>query len=101
MAMIRKVFEGGVLEGFFNKTLIVLIPKVSTQETMFQLHPISLCTVPYMLLTKVIVNRHKFSMPILVAENQTSFVSGRNIMDNVVVAQEVIHSMRNRKGKKG
>lgn len=101
LAMIRKVFEGGLLESFFNKTLIVLIPKVSAPETVTQFHPISLCTVPYKLLTKVIINRLKPVMPMLVAQNQTSFVGGRNIMDNVVVAQEVVHSMRIRKGKKG
>lgn len=31
------------------------------------------------------MNRIKPIMPLLVAENQTSFVGGRNIMDNVVV----------------
>ncbi|KAK5775330.1 hypothetical protein PVK06_043208 [Gossypium arboreum] len=33
--------------------------------------------------------------------NQTSFVGGRNIMDNVIIAQEVVHSMQHKKGKKG
>lgn len=50
---------------------------------------------------KGIVNRLKPVMPLLVAENQTSFVGGRYITDNIVVAQEIIHSMRVRKGKKG
>lgn len=40
-------------------------------------------------------------MPTLIAENQTSFVHGKHIMDNVIIAQEVIHSMRICKGKKG
>lgn len=33
-------------------------------------------------------------MPILVAPNQVSFVIGRSIIANVLVIQEVIHSMR-------
>lgn len=79
---------------FFTRTLLLLIPKVSVPEFFTQLRPISLCIVPYKILSKVIVNRLKPMMPLLVAENQTNFVTGRHIMDNVVVAQEVIHSMQ-------
>ncbi|KAA3462999.1 reverse transcriptase [Gossypium australe] len=32
MSMVRKVFDGGSIESLFNKTLIVLIPKVSSLE---------------------------------------------------------------------
>lgn len=87
MAMVRKVFENGDLEDFFNKTLIVLILKVAAPELLSQFRLISLCAVPYKILSKVIVNRLKPRMSILVAENQTSFVEGRHIMDNVVIAK--------------
>lgn len=40
-------------------------------------------------------------MPLLGDENQTSFVGGRHIMDNVVIAQEVIHSLRIKRGRTG
>ena len=33
--------------------------------------------------------------------HQSSFISGRHITDTIVVAQEIIHSMRSMKGKKG
>lgn len=101
MALVRYAFENGILEDFFNKTLIVLIPMVAGTEVVSQFRPISLCTIPYKLLSKVIVNRLKLAMSILVAENQTSFVGGRHIMDTMVVVQEVIHLMRTYKGKKG
>lgn len=39
--------------------------------------------------------------PNLVAKNQTSFVGGRHIMDNVVFTQNVMHSMHIKKGRKG
>lgn len=55
---------------------------------------------PYKLLTKVVINRLKPVLPHLVVENQTSFVGGRHIMDNVVIAQEVVHLMQIKKGKR-
>lgn len=55
-SMIRKGFENGKVEEYLNKTLIILIPKVNGPEVITQLCPISLCTVPYKLFTKVIVN---------------------------------------------
>lgn len=56
-----------------------------------QFRPISLCFVPYKVLIKVIVNKLKRVMPLLAAENKTSFVGGRFITDNVIIAEEVIH----------
>lgn len=35
----------------------------------------------------------------LIGPNQASFVPGRHIIDNILVAQEVMHSMHIRKGK--
>ncbi|CAL8989754.1 unnamed protein product [Prunus brigantina] len=37
----------------------------------------------------------------LVSPNQVSFVPGRQITDNIVVAQEVLHKFKTAKGKKG
>jgi len=37
----------------------------------------------------------------MASKHQSSFISGRHITDTIVVAQEIIHSMRSMKGKKG
>ncbi|XP_016750407.1 uncharacterized protein [Gossypium hirsutum] len=42
----------------------------------------------------VIVDRFKVVSSRLIASEQTSFVARRNITDNIVIAQEVIHSIR-------
>ncbi|KAH9791596.1 putative ribonuclease H protein [Citrus sinensis] len=51
--------------------------------------------------TTLLVLIPKALMPILIGPQQTSFVLGRHITDNIVIAQEVIHSMRKKAGKKG
>ncbi|CAI8594394.1 unnamed protein product [Vicia faba] len=40
-------------------------------------------------------------MPELISPYQSRFVSGRSIHENIIITQEIIHSMRNKKGKKG
>lgn len=37
----------------------------------------------------------------LISPYQTGFIPGRNIHENIVVAQELLHSLRRVKGKKG
>lgn len=76
VSMVRKGFKDGEIEPFLNKTLIALIPKVPGPVDVTQFRPISLCTVPYNVLSKVIVNRLKSVMPKLVAENQLVLFMG-------------------------
>ena len=54
-----------------------------------------------MVITKTLMNRLKEIMPSLVAPNQRSFVPNRQIIDNVIIYQEILHSMRKKlKGKR-
>jgi len=63
-----------------------------------QLRPIGLCNVAYKVVSKVIVNRIKSILDKVVTPTQASFVSGRQITDNIVIAQEMLHTMRRKKG---
>ena len=40
-------------------------------------------------------------LPHLISSIQTSFIPGKHITENIVIAQEVVHSMRKKKGKVG
>ena len=84
-----------------NKTLISLIPKRESIECLAHLRPISLCTVHYKCLAKVLALRLRGVMDDLFSPFQSSFIKGRSIQDNIIVRQEVLHIMSNNRSKKG
>lgn len=53
------------------------------------------------IVTKVVANRLKPVMNDLVGVEQANFIPGRHTIDNIVVAQEALHSLRKKQGKKG
>ncbi|CAL1383611.1 unnamed protein product [Linum trigynum] len=84
-----------------NETLLALIPKIERPSNMSQFRPISMCNVSYKVVAKILANKLKPLMPILVQKNQSSFIPNRDITDNIIILQETVHSMARRSGKKG
>ena len=52
-------------------------------------------------MSKILVNRLKSLMPQIIDVYQNSFVPMRHINDNIIIAHEIMHSMRKMKDKKG
>jgi hypothetical protein len=99
---VLNVLNGGPLPENWNETCVVLIPKVKEPDSMKDLRPISLCNVVYKLVSKVLANRLKQILPEIIAPNQSAFVPGRLITDNILLAYECTHYMNNkRSGKEG
>ncbi|CAN1142151.1 Transposon TX1 uncharacterized 149 kDa protein, partial [Linum perenne] len=99
-AFIGRCFRSPSLIPAINETLITLIPKKQNPEFFSDFRPISLCNVAYKTLSKCIANRIKALMPNLTHPSQTSFVPGRHITDNILMVQEVIHTLHYKKGRK-
>ncbi|KAM2228010.1 hypothetical protein ACFXTI_014755 [Malus domestica] len=64
---------------------------------MMQYRPIALCNVIYKVIAKVLTNRLKLVMPKVICDNQSAFVAGKQIQDNILVVHELLHSLLHKK----
>jgi hypothetical protein len=80
-----------------NATMITLIPKENEARTSDCYRPIDLCNVVYKIISKVIANRLKPILPTLISQEQAGFVEGRKIVDNIIHAHEIIHTLKSQR----
>jgi len=98
---VKHIFVSRKMLEYLNRTNIVLIPKIKGPETLGNYRPISLCNTVYKIVTKTIVARLRPYLENLISPFQSAFVLGRKGIDNVVIVQELIHSISRRKGTVG
>ena len=94
---VQKIFADRRVPEALNSTHIALIPKIQGPETLGNYRPISLCNTVYKVVTKIIVARLRPYLDKLISPMQTAFVPGRKGTDNVIIAQEVLHSLGKKK----
>ncbi|PKU61162.1 integrator complex subunit 11 [Dendrobium catenatum] len=90
---VQDFLNGNPYPKFFTSTNIVLIPKKENPSFWNDFRPISLCTFFNKLVAKIISSRLSLILPKIISLNQTGFVKGRSIFDNILLAQEMVYDI--------
>ena len=92
-------FNSGQMHKGVNSTLISLLPKQENPSSMKDFRPISLCTVVYKCISKILASRLKLILPNLIDKSQSAFVKGRIITDNIMLAHDLFRGYDRKGGK--
>lgn len=79
-------FKNGCIGDSVIDTLVALTPKIPHPEEIGHLRPSSCCNYIYKVISKILVARLKPFLSLLISPQQSAFVGGRLIQDNLVVA---------------
>jgi hypothetical protein len=86
--------DSGQVLSSLNATFLTLIPKEERVSQPKQFRPIALCNVVYKIITKVIALRLNPILPFIISKEKSGYVEGCQIMDNIILVHEVIHSLK-------
>jgi hypothetical protein len=93
-----KSFQEGNLDLFgLNLSTITLIPKNENVDDMKSFRPISLLNRSFKIFNRVLTTRLEGVCHRIIAKEQSVFIKGRYILESVVIAHEVLHSMHKSK----
>jgi Reverse transcriptase (RNA-dependent DNA polymerase)/zinc-binding in reverse transcriptase len=91
---IQQAFRDGIAPPSWILNHLVLIPKVDHPTKPSHFRTLSVCSVYYRLLSKLIANRIKLVLSSLISDTQATFLKGRSIQDSVLLMKEVLHSFQ-------
>jgi hypothetical protein len=86
LAMTIKFWQTGELVTKVKEGLIKLIPKKADKRRLKDWRPLTMLTTAYKIIAKLLALRLRLVIPSLVSTQQTGFVPGRNILENISMA---------------
>src|SRR4051812_28960117 len=95
--MCNEFHSKGSLVKSITSYFLALIPKTNNPQSLGEFRPICLVGSIYKIIAKILAARLMKVIGKLVSTNQTAFVTGRNMMDGVLLVNEIIDWPRRKK----
>ncbi|KAL9663982.1 hypothetical protein QQ045_019377 [Rhodiola kirilowii] len=94
---VLKFLNEGTMDRRINIPKVAIVPKCKNPQKIEEYRPISVCNVPVKIASKVLANRLQGMLQKVISQSQSVFIKGRLITDNVLIAHEPSHFIKNRK----
>ncbi|KAL2933186.1 hypothetical protein RDABS01_016305 [Bienertia sinuspersici] len=91
---IKDLFANGKLLKEVSITTLTMVPKIPNPSTVSEYRPIACCSTIYKCIAKLLCSRLSMVLPDIISHNQGAFVSGRSIMHNVLICQDLMRFYR-------
>ncbi|GJS75512.1 putative RNA-directed DNA polymerase, eukaryota, reverse transcriptase zinc-binding domain protein [Tanacetum coccineum] len=92
-------FATCVMPNGVNSSFFTVIPKVNNPTLITDFCPISLISIHYKIISKILANRLSKVIDKIVSKEQSAFIAGRQIFDGPVILSEIIEWYKKRKKK--
>ncbi|KAL1219679.1 Secreted RxLR effector protein 78 [Cardamine amara subsp. amara] len=90
ISAVQQFFSSFFMPTCLNSTSLILIPKRPDAEELKDFRPISCLNTLYKLISRMLSDRLKRILPDIILPNHTAFVKDRLLLENVLLASEVI-----------
>jgi hypothetical protein len=97
MALFSNFHYGTLPLNRLNFGNIILLPKKKDARVIQQYRPICLLNVSLKIFIKVVTNRLNIITRKLIRPTQTTFLPGRNIMEDAIILHETLHELHTKK----
>lgn len=90
LASVKDFFQHSFMPTSLNATSLILLAKRPGANSIQEYRPIACLNTQYKLVTRLLSNRLKTTLPGLILPNQTAFVADRLLVENVLLASELV-----------
>ncbi|KAL2938255.1 LINE-1 retrotransposable element ORF2 protein [Bienertia sinuspersici] len=91
---VREFFASGKLLKEVSVTTLTMVPKVQTPNNVGDYRPIACCSTIYKCISKLLCSKLRAILPDIISPNQGAFVTGRSIMHNALICQDMMRFYR-------
>lgn len=98
VSSITQFFHSSFLSSSANSTILTLVPKYPGASRIVDYRPISCLNTLYKVISRILVSLLKSILQDLIVPNQTTFAKDKFLIENTVLASELVNGYHKNKG---